>query len=155
MRNMFGRLPDVSTLLDADGDVGTTLSSQAPVSSTTASAAAVITQSPFSSPPSPLYLHLPPREAAGAIGPFWRSLLTGADNQSTDSGAFWPHHGAPAGVGHCRNTDDSFHVFAGDQDDAHTNFSEDGFPSGGSLLYRSRDRGLESRLRRSAAARWN
>jgi len=143
MPNTSGRLLALSTLLSVDDDAGTTQTSQVPDSRTTPAAAssAVMTQPPFSSPPRPLCLQRPSRDAAPALGPFCPDPVMGGSNQSTDTRTSLLHDGETPGVGQALNVDNPFPAFAGDTHVAHTNLSDDGVPSGGALLYRSREGG--------------
>ena len=143
MPNTSGRLPPLATLLSNEDDAGTTQTSQVPASRTTqpSASSAVVTQPPFSSPPRPLYLQRPSRDAARALGSCRPDPVTGGSNQSTDARSSFLHNGATPGVRQARNADNTFPVFAGDTHVAHTNLSDDGVPSGGALLYRSREGG--------------
>ncbi|OSX76135.1 hypothetical protein BU14_0205s0010 [Porphyra umbilicalis] len=127
MPNTSGRLLALSALLSVDDDAGTTQTSQVPDSRTTPAAAssAVVTQPPFSSPPRPLYLQRPSRDAARALDPFCPDPVMGGSNQSTDARTSLLHDGATPGVGQARNVDNPFPVFAGDTQVAHTNLSDD------------------------------
>jgi len=149
MPRRSGRLPPLSALLSVDDDAGTTQKSHVPDSRTTppAASSAVVTQPPFSSPPRPLYLQRQSRDAARALGPFRPDPVMGGSNQSTDARTSLLHNGATPGVCQARNVDNPSPVFAGDTHVAHTNRSDDGVPSGGTLLYRSR----EGEFRDSAA----
>ena len=145
MNNMFGRLPPMPSLLSTTENAAMTQQSQTPAATSAPSPAlpAASPHPPFSAPPRPLYVQRPSQEAASVLAARCPSRPARPANSLANDGASSVQD-APSTLGEVLKTntgaqdlDAVFENPTGGSTVVRTNHLDNGFPSGGGMLYLS------------------
>jgi len=145
MNIRFGRLPPISSLLSTTENAAMTQQSQTPAATSAPSPAfpAANPHPPFSANPLPLYVQRPSQEAASVLAARCHSPPARPASSLADDGASAVQD-APSTFGQVLKThiggqelDDDFENPTSGSAVVRTNHLDNGFPSGGAMLYLS------------------